>query len=44
MHPFIDKKKRVTKRNYFIFLLEVRVHVLAWIVQVSSLVLKSWSP
>jgi hypothetical protein len=38
------RKKRVTKRNYFIFLLEVRVHVLAWIVQVSSLVLKSWSP
>jgi hypothetical protein len=28
-----DKKKGVTKRNYIIFL-EVRVHVVAWIVQV----------
>jgi hypothetical protein len=28
-----DKKKGVTKRNYIIFL-EVRIHVVAWIVQV----------
>jgi hypothetical protein len=28
-----DKKKGATKRNYIIFL-EVRIHVVAWIVQV----------
>jgi hypothetical protein len=31
-----DKKKGVTKRNYIIFL-EVRVHVIAWIVQVVAI-------